>query len=309
MGKRKRGQAVHGWLVLDKPYDMTSTQAVGKVRWLFDAQKAGHAGTLDPLATGILPIALGDATKTVPFIVDASKEYVFTVQFGAQTTTDDAEGEVIAQGDTADLTTGAIEALLGDYIGDVEQVPPQFSAIKVNGERAYDMARDGEEVVLKSRTVSIDSFALTNLDAETGQATFHVGCGKGTYVRALARDLGKALGCFGHVCALRRTRVGPFDEASATDVADIACETPAERGPDEARMAHLKPVGSALVDVPAVRVSGPEVSNLRRGRAIIIRGQELHDEGETVRAVGPGGSLIALGEVGQGQLHPRKVFA
>ncbi len=325
MPRRKRGQPVHGWVVLDKPFDMTSTQAVGKVRWLYNAQKAGHAGTLDPLATGILPIALGDATKTVPFIVDADKEYTFTVQFGAETTTDDSEGDITR---TADATSSAvssdvIEARLPEFVGQISQVPPQFSAIKVNGERAYDIARDGEDVDLKARPVDVHAFSLTRFDPDAQQATFHVACGKGTYVRALARDLGRALGVFGHVVGLRRTRVGPFREAAsvalarlvaareATEAAvtDAATQDVCDKTAGDALAEALQPVSAALVGLSSFKLSETDCARLRRGQSVLLRGRDVPVEESPVCAFGRGNVLVALGEVRAGQLHPRKVFA
>ena len=230
MARRKRGKAVHGWLVLDKPAGMTSTQAVGAVRRAFDARKAGHAGTLDPLATGVLPIALGEATKTVPYAVEGEKGYQFTVRWGAETDTDDAEGRLVATSETRP-DRGAIEPLLARFVGEILQTPPAFSAIKIDGERAYDLARAGETVELEPRLVRIDEFTLLHTpDRDT--AVFEARCGKGTYVRALARDMGRALGCLGHVVALRRTRVGPFAEADAVSMATL--QEAADAGEDAA---------------------------------------------------------------------------
>lgn len=224
MSRRKKGNPVHGWVVLDKPLGMTSTQAVGLVRRLFNAQKAGHAGTLDPLATGILPIALGEATKTVPYAVDGAKAYRFTVRWGAETDTDDSEGRIVRQTSERPLLP-EIEAILPKFIGEVLQVPPAYSAIKVDGERAYDLARSGEQVELAPRSVFIDALRLVDMpDADT--SVFEAECGRGTYVRALARDMGRMLGCFGHVIALRRTRVGGFtvDNAVTADRLRAASE-------------------------------------------------------------------------------------
>ncbi len=220
MARRKKGNPVHGWVVLDKPLGMTSTQAVGAVRRLFEAQKAGHAGTLDPLATGILPIALGEATKTVPFAVDGEKAYRFSVRFGVETDTDDAEGKVVR---TAERLPSAEEIadVLADFTGEISQVPPAFSAIKVDGERAYDLARSGEEVVLEPRWIVVEDLRLIGMP-DTATAMLEAECGKGTYVRALARDMGRALGSAAHVIGLRRTRVGGFDEAVSVRFADAA---------------------------------------------------------------------------------------
>jgi tRNA pseudouridine55 synthase len=213
MSRRKKGNAVHGSLVLDKPPNMTSTQAEGAVRRAFNAQKAGHSGTLDPLATGILPIALGEATKTVSFAVAGEKAYRFTVRWGAETDTDDAEGTIVQTSDKRP-SRDDIEALLPRFRGQIMQVPPAYSAIKVDGARAYDLSRGGEIVVLEARPVVIEDLVHVEMpDAET--SVFEARCGKGTYVRSLARDIGRAIGCYGHVIALRRTRVGPFDETIA----------------------------------------------------------------------------------------------
>ena len=210
--RKPKGRAVSGWLILDKPLDFGSTEAVSKIKWLFNAQKAGHAGTLDPLASGMLPIALGDATKTVPYVMDGRKIYEFTVTWGEQRSTDDLEGEVIASSDIRP-TKDAIAALLPKYTGTISQIPPQFSAIKIDGARAYDLARDGEAVEIPAREVEIYRINLVGCpDAHT--AHFEVECGKGTYVRALARDFGIELGCYGHISDLRRTFVAPFAEES-----------------------------------------------------------------------------------------------
>lgn len=303
MARRKKGNPVHGWVVLDKPINMTSTQAVGAVRRAFNAQKAGHAGTLDPLATGILPIALGEATKTVPFAVDGEKAYRFTVRWGAETTTDDTEGEVVRTSDVRP-SREAIEAVLSRFIGEIQQVPPAFSAIKIAGERAYDLARDGEQVVLDPRTVFIERLALVDQpDAET--SVFEAECGKGTYVRALARDIGRLLGCFGHVIALRRTRVGPFDEASAVTLDAIQ----AAAQPDDASgaLALLAPVEMALSDLPELLVSQSDAASLARGQAVLIRGRDAPVLTGPAYATSKG-RLIALGELDKGALHPTRVF-
>ena len=219
MARRKKGNPINGWIVLDKRQGMTSTQAVGAVRRLFSAQKAGHAGTLDPLATGILPIALGEATKTVSFAVEGAKAYRFTVRWGAQTNTDDSEGEVTRTSERRP-TVEDIDDLLPRFTGLIQQTPPQFSAIKVDGNRAYDLAREGETVELASREIEIDALRLVDMpDADT--SVFEAECGKGTYVRALARDFGIELGCFGHVIELRRTLVGAFDESVSVTLAEL----------------------------------------------------------------------------------------
>jgi len=320
MARRKKGNPVHGWLILDKPYEMTSTTAVAVIKRLFEAQKAGHAGTLDPLATGILPIALGEATKTVSFAVDGEKAYRFTVRWGAQTTTDDTEGTVIA---TSDLrpTLPQIEALLPLFIGQIAQVPPQFSAIKIDGNRAYDLARDGETVELEARTVVIDRLAVVDMpdDATT---VFEAECGKGTYVRALARDLGQKLGCFGHVIGLRRTRVGPFSEADAVTLAEIdarlapVAQAPADptsdvltavRRRDPAEIGLLLPVEAALSDIAEIMVSPSDAATLARGQAVLIRGRDAPIHAGLAYAICKG-RIVAIGEIAQGTLQPTRVF-
>src|SRR6478736_973329 len=251
---RKNRVDVHGWIVLDKPVGMTSTHAVAAVRRILNAKKAGHAGTLDPLASGILPLAFGEATKTVPYVVDGEKAYTFTVRWGIETDTDDTEGRAVA---TSDLrpTVEAIEAALPRFTGIVSQVPPRYSAIKIAGERAYDLARDGEVVELNAREVVIHVLRLVAHDADT--ATFECECGKGTYVRAIARDLGRILGCLGHVTALRRTRVGPFTLDDAITYADL------EAAPEAAHEAVLS-VGGGLTELPCIVVSRDAAARLRR---------------------------------------------
>ena len=309
MSRRKKGNAIHGWLILDKPLGMTSTQAVGAVRRAFNAQKAGHAGTLDPLATGILPIALGEATKTVPFAVDGEKAYRFTVRWGAETNTDDTEGEVVKSSDTRP-TREAIEALLPGFHGEVSQVPPAFSAIKIAGERAYDLARSGEDVVLEPRIVIIKRIALVE-QPDDATCVFEAECGKGTYVRAIARDLGRLLGCYGHVIALRRTRVGPFDEARSITmetIQDAAKQDEAnETGGGGALGRLLAPVESALSELPELLVTPADAASLTRGQAILIRGRDAPVMSGPAFATSKG-RLIALGELDKGALHPTRVF-
>ncbi len=302
MGRRKKGRAIHGWLVLDKPVGMTSTQAVGAVRRLFDARKAGHAGTLDPLATGLLPIALGEATKTVPYAVDGTKHYRFTVRWGAGTDTDDAEGRITA---TRELRPAreAVEALLPRFTGSILQTPPAFSAIKVDGNRAYDLARAGEVVELEARLVQIDSLDLRDMpDADT--AIFEARCGKGTYVRALARDMGSELECLGHLIALRRTRVAPFDEAQAVRLSDL--EAAAEEGED-ALHALLLPIEAALQDLAAISVGQNDAARLLRGQAVLIRGRDAPTTTGPTYATCKG-QLIAVGQIEKGELRPVRVF-
>ena len=303
MGRRKKGNPVHGWLVLDKPLGMTSTQAVGAVRRAFNARKAGHAGTLDPLATGILPIALGEATKTVPFAVDGDKVYRFAVRWGVETATDDAEGSMTERSDTRP-TRAAIAALLPSFTGEIMQVPPAFSAIKVDGERAYDLARQGETVVLEERPVVIDILTLESIpDADT--AIFVAECGRGTYVRAIARDMGRALGCYGHVIELRRTRVGSFREESAVTI--DALRTAAELDDDDQLMALLSPIESALEDIIGLPVGSDDAGRLGRGQSILLRGRDAPVMAGEAYAMFKG-QLIALGNVEKGEFHPTRVF-
>lgn len=303
MSRRKKGNPVNGWVVLDKPIGMTSTQAVGAVRRAFDAQKAGHAGTLDPLATGILPIALGEATKTVPFAVDGEKAYRFTVRWGAETATDDTEGAVTQTSETRP-SRADIQLLLPQFHGAISQVPPQYSAIKISGERAYDLARDGKEVALEPRTVVIERLAIADMPDQSA-TVFEAECGKGTYVRAIARDLGRMLGCFGHVTALRRTRVGGFGEARTVPL--DALKSAAESGDQDALFKLLDPVESALCDLPELLVSPSDAASLISGRAVIIRGRDAPI------LTGPAfatckGRIVALGELDKGALHPTRVF-
>jgi|SRR5499427_5468112 tRNA pseudouridine55 synthase len=296
---------IHGWVVLDKPIGMTSTHAVSVIKRLFAAKRAGHAGTLDPLASGCLPIALGDATKTVPFVMDGRKTYHFTVRWGEERDTDDAEGRVVASSH-AHPAPEAIRALLPGFIGTIEQVPPRFSAIKIEGERAYDIARDGEEFELKARVVNIDRLALIEM-LDPDHTRFEAECGKGTYVRALARDLGRMLGCYGHVSALRRMAVGPFAEPDMISLerVEALCHRAAA---GEGNLADaLLPVATALDDIPALAVSRADAARLRGGQAVLIRGRDA----PVVRGavyVTASGDLIALAEVDHGEIVPKRVF-
>lgn len=295
---KRQKRAISGWLVLDKPYDMTSTQAVGKVRWLFAAAKAGHAGTLDPLATGILPIALGEATKVVPHVQDGRKVYRFEVRWGSATSTDDAEGEVVAVSDRRPAES-EILATLPQFTGTIEQVPPAFSAIKVGGERAYDLARAGETVELKAREIAIDSLTLVAHGIDT--STFEVTCGKGTYVRALARDLAERLGTRGHVARLHRAAVGDFDDADAVNLADLEAMSLAERD------AVLKPVAAGLGALPEIRVHGEQAATLRNGNPVLLTGAGAPVAIEAAWA-SFAGDVVATGSVARGQFVPKRVF-
>jgi tRNA pseudouridine55 synthase len=298
---RPKKRDVHGWLVLDKPQGMTSTQALAKVKRAFGAKKAGHAGTLDPLATGCLPIAFGEATKTVPFAMDGRKVYRFTVTWGTETDTDDSEGQAVATS-PARPSTGDIEAVLPAFRGTILQTPPRYSAIKVQGERAYDLARDGEEVELAPREIEIHRLDLAQSTAN--DAVFETETGKGAYVRALARDIGRALGCRGHVSALRRVRVGPFAEDSLISL--DAVERLGLSAPGEGDLALL-PVETALDDIPALAVSGADAARLRRGQAVLLRGRDAPPLTGTCYVTAQG-ALVALAEAEGGEIHPKRVF-
>ncbi|WP_026607251.1 tRNA pseudouridine(55) synthase TruB [Methylocapsa acidiphila] len=286
---------VNGWVVLDKPVGMTSTHAVSRLKRIFNAKKAGHAGTLDPLASGILPVAFGEATKTVPFVQDGEKAYRFTVRWGAETNTDDADGVVTARSESRPQEA-EILGLLPRFVGTIEQKPPAFSAIKVNGERAYDLARDGEAPDLALRPVTIHSLELTSAGPE--EAVFEARCGKGTYVRAIARDLGRALGCLGHVSALRRTRVGPFREADAVTLADLT-DGPIGAG-------AMRRVEAGLMEMPRIMVDRDAAAKLRRGQPALLRGADAPMDGAAYAVCG--GAVIAVGMVENGELVPGRVF-
>jgi len=308
--RKRETRDVNGWLVLDKPVGMTSTHAVSVVKRAFAAKRAGHAGTLDPLASGLLPIALGEATKTVPFVMDGRKVYRFTVRWGEERDTDDAEGRVAAVS-TERPDAAAIRALLPRFTGLIEQVPPRFSAVKIEGERAYDLARDGEAVELEPRPIDIHRLDLVEMP-DADHSVFAAECGKGAYVRALARDMGRALGCFGHVAALRRTAVGPFTEDVAISLEGLPQGAPpagADPPPGEcgAGRATLLPVAAGLAALPALRVSAADAGRLARGQAVLLRGRDAPVMEGWV-SVSTHGSLIALAEVEKGELRPRRVF-
>jgi tRNA pseudouridine55 synthase len=315
MARRRKGSPVHGWVVLDKPKSVTSTQAVSRVRRLFDAQKAGHAGTLDPMATGVLAIALGEATKTVPYAMEGDKLYRFTARWGEATATDDAEGAVTARSDVRP-TEAQIRAMLPRFIGEIMQVPPAFSAIKVDGERAYDLAREGEEVVLEARPILIhDARLVATPDAD--HSIFEVECGKGSYIRAWVRDMALALGTVGHVTELRRLKVGSFTIESA-----ISLENLEALGHSPAALEHLRPIATALDGIPALAVTEPDSVRLRSGNAILIRANQFARlteldggadsgadlQGLTVYLSTARGEPVALAEVAQGELRPFRVF-
>ncbi|MBV8799353.1 MAG: tRNA pseudouridine(55) synthase TruB [Alphaproteobacteria bacterium] len=311
MGRRRKGAAVHGWVVVDKPEGITSTQVVAIVRRVFDAQKAGHAGTLDPMATGVLAVALGEATKTVPYAMESEKAYRFTACWGEARDSDDAEGRVTA---TCEVRPGKaqIEAMLPRFLGKVTQVPPAYSAIKVQGERAYDLARGGETVCLEPRTVTIHEARVAG-SPDPEHTEFEMRCGKGAYVRAWVRDLALALGTVGHVSQLRRTAVGGFSEKDA-----VALETLQGSMHSPAAFEHLRPISTALDGIPALAVTGPDAVRLRSGNPILMRANlfaRLTEEadnddlqGLTVYLSTGDGEPVALAALQAGELRPFRVF-
>lgn len=309
MGRSKKGQIVNGWINLDKPEGLGSTQAVGKVRRLFDAQKVGHGGTLDPLATGILPIALGEATKTIPYCQDHIKVYSFAACWGEQRNTDDAEGEVIATSPVRPMEE-QIRAILPRFTGEIEQVPPKFSAIKIDGERAYDLARDGEDIELAARTVYIEHIEIIEFNAEAPR--FRVVCGKGTYIRSLVRDMALALGTVGYIRDLRREAVGPLTQKTAISLEKL------QELADSARLEEaLLPVETVLADIPALALSTQEAARLKNGQALTFIARpdiERLDKagidwkaGDTALAVLQG-TPVALVDVEGPNIHPVRVL-
>lgn len=301
---RRKGFPVNGWLILDKPQAITSTHVLNKIKRLFNAEKAGHAGTLDPLATGVLPIAFGEATKTIPYVVDSAKAYRFLVRWGSETTTDDAEGEAVKTSDTRP-NREAIEAELPKFRGQIMQTPPRFSAIKIEGERAYDLARDGEDFELAARAVDILRFDIVDMPTPD-TCRFDVECGKGTYVRALARDIGRLLGCYGHVAELRRLYVGPFRDNEAISLETLNELSNSADG-REALEKVLLPVETALDGIPALAVGGADVAQLKRGKSVIIRGRDAPIHTGLIYVTSRG-KLVALGEVEGGEFRPLRVF-
>jgi tRNA pseudouridine55 synthase len=300
---RRNGNDIHGWLVLDKPQGITSNGALGRLKRLFNPKKVGHAGTLDPLATGVLPIAFGEATKTAAHVVDCEKSYRFTVRWGEERNTDDSEGEVTATS-VERPSNDAIANALAPFQGTIRQVPPQFSAIKIEGERAYDLARDGHDVALAAREVVIRRFEL--LSSTGDESEFICDCGKGTYVRALARDLGRALGCYGHVSKLRRTRVGPFHETHAFSLESLDALAHSDGGLN-ALLRAVNPVETALDGILALAVTGEDAARLRQGQPILIRGATAPVFEGSAYATHRG-ALVAIGEIERGALHPVRVF-
>ena len=299
MARGRKGQPVSGWLVVDKPAGVTSTAVVGKVRWALDAQKAGHAGTLDPDATGVLAVALGEATKTVPYVTDAMKGYRFMVRFGAATSTDDASGTVLAVRDTRP-DDAAIEAALAAFRGDILQVPPQVSAVKVDGERAYDLARDGVAMDLAARPLFVERLELVGRP-DPDHAELEMVCGKGGYVRSVARDLGAALGCLGHVLWLRRVWAGPFaaDRGVTLDEIDRLARTPG-------LLARLLPLEAGLHGLPEVRATDEGAARLRHGNPGQVLG---HLPWGAECWASHQGRAVAVGRYMGGEVHPSRVFA
>ena len=306
MARKRRGRPIHGWVVVDKPTGPTSTQVVGRVRRIFDAQKAGHGGTLDPMASGLLPIALGEATKTVSYVMDAEKTYRFTVRWGQATDSDDAEGTVTAEcpqrPDEAE-----IRAVLPDFTGLLSQVPPIYSAVKVAGRRAYDLARAQAEFELEARDITVTRFELLGCP-DADHAVFEVGCGKGAYMRALARDLGVALGTRGHIAALRRIRVGPFEESDA-----ISLETLESLGHSAAAFEHLLPLGAALDDIPALNLTVSEANRLRCGQTVSLlaradRERIQHLSHGAVVCAMAADTPVALARYEAGEIRPIRVL-
>ena len=307
MSRRRKGDQVSGWICLDKPSDLTSTQAVSRVRRAFNAQKAGHAGTLDPLATGVLPIALGEATKTVPFLMDADKTYRFTIEWGRATASFDREGAITATSDVRP-SPAAVAAALPEFVGEIQQVPPAFSAVKVDGERAYDLAREGVDVTLEPRAVTIHAARVTEAP-DADHVEVEIDCGKGTDVRALVRDLAARLGACAHVSALRRTRVGGFTTERAIGLEKL--EELCHRG---AGLEALLPVETALDDIPALAVTTEDAFRLTQGRSIVLLPRQAEAlkaslrHGSRIVSAFEGGRMVALCEMRAGRLNPTRVF-
>jgi tRNA pseudouridine55 synthase len=299
MGRKRKGRDISGWLVVDKPAGLSSTAVVNKVRWALNANKAGHAGTLDPEATGVLAVALGEATKTVPYITDALKAYEFTIRLGQATNTDDAEGEIIATSD-ARPDDARIKAALSGFIGDIMQVPPQFSAVKVDGQRAYAKARDGEAMELAARPLWVEELLLIDRP-DADHVVLEMTCGKGGYVRSIARDLGQVLGCHAHVRQLRRIWSGPFQASDGITLDQIDA-----LAQDPSLDAHLLPLEVGLADLPEVRCPAESITRLRNGNPAPVIASGV-DYGEEVWA-SHDGKAIAIGSYRGGELHPTRVF-
>ncbi len=299
MARKRKGNPVHGWLILDKPSGIGSTPLVGKTRWALNAQKCGHAGTLDPLATGVLAMALGEATKTVPYVMDGDKSYRFTVRWGAATNTDDSEGEITQRSDRRPTRAG-IEAVLPSFTGTIQQIPPAYSAIKINGERSYALARKGETPELSARPIRMDKLALVEQPDED-TAVFEMTCGKGGYVRAIGRDLGLALGCYGHVTQLRRTRTGPFTLKDA-----ISLEVLEKMRHTHGSNARILSVATGLDGIPALAMTEAQANRLTNGQAVPVA-VSGHEYGQTAWA-SLDGVPVAIGRIKAGLLHPERVL-
>lgn len=315
---KKRGRPVSGWVIFDKPKGMGSTEAVSKIKWLFNAEKAGHAGTLDPLASGMLPIALGEATKTVPYVMDGTKVYRFAISWGEERSTDDLEGEATQTSDKRP-TREELEAILPNYTGVIKQVPPQFSAIKIGGERAYDLAREGETVEIPAREVEIDRLEIIEF-SDNGPTILEVECSKGTYVRSLARDMGRDLGCFGHISELRRIEVAPFTEEDLVTLEELEAAwppippkeeepvEPVQRRDFSAIDALVVETGAALDCLPQVALSDEQAQRVRLGNPVIIRGRDAPLDADEA-CVTTRGKLLAIGYIEHGQFKPKRVFS
>jgi tRNA pseudouridine55 synthase len=299
MGRRKKGRDIHGWVIIDKPAGISSNDVVGKVRWAFDAKKAGHAGTLDPEATGVLAVALGEATKTVPFVTDALKAYQFTVRLGQATNTDDQEGEVIAENDIRPTDADIKEHIL-KFVGDIQQIPPKFSAVKIEGQRAYKLARDGEDIKLAARDLYVESLDFISRD-DADHVTLEMVCGKGGYVRSIARDLGEALGCHGHVRNLRRTWSGPFDASDGLTLDKIQ-----EMAKTPDLDAHIKPLEIGLEDLPELPCTAEGAAKLKNGNPGMVMASDVEYGDEAWASYQ--GQAIAVGRYKAGELHPSRVF-
>ncbi|WP_068119376.1 tRNA pseudouridine(55) synthase TruB [Tropicimonas marinistellae] len=300
MARRRKGRDISGWVIVDKPAGPTSTAVVNKVRWAFEARKAGHAGTLDPAATGVLAVALGEATKTVPYVTDSLKAYRFTIRFGQATNTDDAEGEVIAQSDSRPAND-EVEAALPAFTGDILQVPPKYSAVKIDGERAYALAREDEDFEIAARPLFVDSLRLV-ARPDADHAELEMVCGKGGYVRSIARDLGAALGCHAHVTALRRIWSGPFDTEGALTWETLEAQA---RTPDLDRW--LRPLQEGLTDLPMLPCTPEGAARLRNGNPGMVLSAAGVEYGDLAWAAYQG-QPIAIGTYRSGELHPARVF-
>lgn len=299
MARKRKGRDISGWLVVDKPAGLTSTAVVNKVRWAMEAKKAGHAGTLDPEATGVLAVALGEATKTVPYITDALKAYTFTVRLGQATNTDDAEGEVIAESD-ARPSDEEIKAALPQFLGEIQQVPPKFSAVKIDGQRAYKLARDGEDVELAARPLWVEELILVDRP-DADHVTLEMTCGKGGYVRSIARDLGAALGCHGHVRELRRIWSGPFDAEDGISLEEIN-----EKARTTELDAYLRPLEEGLADLPELKCTPEGAARLRNGNPGMVLAADVEYGDEAWASLD--GKAVAVGIYKAGELHPSRVF-